>query len=476
MYKTPDYDYQQLCFVNFNASCGMQLDRNNEWIKNANRLPWQTWETDYCNLFSSETGNVAKSARMVIGSLIIQLRMGFTDRDLVQQITENPYYQYFIGLESFQHDAPFVSSVLVNWRKRLDLELVTKLNDTLCDAMPKLINSRNRFGLSNQGTLITTQICDATVAPQNIRYPQDTSLLNEARVKCEQMIDWFSNMYDLPKPRTYRKVAHKEYLAFAKSKKPSKQRIRNTIKKQLSYVRRDLKYLDAFMGDQGYAPAKKFIDKIITIHLLYEQQKYMYDNNTHKVDGRIVSISQPYVRPIMRGKASKPTEFGAKLHLSVDERGFARIEYLSFDAYNEGVILQEALDAYKDRNGFYPERVLVDQIYRTRSNRAFCKENNIRISGPKLGAPSRDKAKKKADEKQAAIDNADRIEIERYFSVAKRRNGMGLITKKRKDTSLSTIAMSVLVTNIFGSFKSAVAAYEANTNSSTSPRSNRRVS
>ena len=103
----------------------------------------------------------------------------------------------------------------------------------------------------------------------------------------------------------------------------------------------------------------------------------MYDNNTHKVDGRIVSISQPYVRPIMRGKASKPTEFGAKLHLSVDERGFARIEYLSFDAYNEGVILQEALDAYKDRNAFYPERVLVDQIYRTRSNRAFCKENNI---------------------------------------------------------------------------------------------------
>jgi hypothetical protein len=364
----------------------------------------------------------------------------------------------------------------VNWRKRLDLEFVTKLNDTLCDAMPKLINSENRFGSSNQGTLITTQICDATVAPQNIRYPQDTSLLNEARVKCEQMIDWFSNMYDLPKPRTYRKVAHKEYLAFAKSKKPSKQRIRNTIKKQLSYVRRDLKYLDAFMGDQGYAPAKKLIDKIITIHLLYEQQKYMYDNNTHKVDGRIVSISQPYVRPIMRGKASKPTEFGAKLHLSVDERGFARIEYLSFDAYNEGVILQEALDAYKDRNAFYPERVLVDQIYRTRSNRAFCKENNIRISGPKLGAPSRDKAKKKADEKQAAIDNADRIEIERYFSVAKRRNGMGLITKKRKDTSLSTIAMSVLVTNIFGSFKSAVAAYEANTNSSTSPHSNRRVS
>ena len=476
MYKTPDYDYQQLCFVNFNSTCGMQLDKDNEWIKNANRLPWLAWEPLYCELFQSETGNVAKPARMVIGSLIIQLRMGFTDRDLVQQIRENPYYQYFIGLQAFQHDAPFAPSVLVEWRKRLNLDFVIKLNDILCDAMPKLVNPKCRYGSSNKGTLITTQICDATVAPQNIRYPQDTSLLNEARVKCEQMIDWFCKAYALDKPRTYRKVAHKEYLAFAKSKKPSKQRIRNTVKKQLSYVRRDLKYLDTFMGDQGYAPAKKYIDNIITIHLLYEQQKYMYDNNTHKVDKRIVSISQPYVRPIMRGKASKPTEFGAKLHLSVDERGFARIEYLSFDAYNEGVILEDALNAYKDRNGFYPERVLVDQIYRTRNNRSFCKENNIRISGPKLGAPSKDQAKNKKEEKQAATDNADRIEIERYFSIAKRRNGMGLITKKRKDTSLSTIAMSVLVTNIFGSFKSAVTEYEDLIRHTADPCSNRRVS
>ena len=132
------------------------------------------------------------------------------------------------------------------------MDFVTRLNDILCEVMPKLVKPNRRFGCSNQGTLITTQICDATVAPQNIRYPQDASLLNEARVKCEQMIDWFCEAYGLAKPRTYRKVAHKEYLAFAKSKRPSKQRIRNTIKKRLSYVRRDLRYLDAFMGEQAH--------------------------------------------------------------------------------------------------------------------------------------------------------------------------------------------------------------------------------
>ena len=88
----------------------------------------------------------------------------------------------------------------------------------------------------------------------------------------------------------------------------------------------------------------------ITIHLLYDQQKYLYDNNTHKVENRIVSISQPYVRPIVRGKAKTPTEFGAKLHLSIDEVGFGRIEYLSFDAFNEGPMLIDALNAYHYRN------------------------------------------------------------------------------------------------------------------------------
>ena len=268
-------------------------------------------------------------------------------------------------------------------------------------------------------------------------------------------------------------MAHKDYLAFARAKRPTAEKIREAVKAQLAYVRRDLGYIDGFMHD-GYAPRTRDIDNIITIHLLYEQQKYMYDNRTHKVDNRIVSISQPYVRPIVRGKAKSPTEFGAKLHLSIDETGFGRIEYLSFNAYNEGPMLIDALEAYHYRTGYYPERVLVDQIYRTRTNIQFCKEHGIRMSGPKLGRPSKDAQVLKKDRKTARIDNADRIEVERYFSTAKRKNGMGVINKKREDTSLSTIAMSVLVTNIFGTFKLAVEEFEG-TQAKGSKTSQRRV-
>jgi len=294
---------------------------------------------------------------------------------------------------------------------------------------------------TNKGTLIL----DATCAPSNIRYPQDYSLLSEAREKLEKIIDRFCDDYPLTKPRMYRKEARKNYLSLAKAKRPSKSKIRKTIRKQLGYVKRDLGYLSGFMTD-GYAPTGKEIRLIKTITTLYEQQEYMYTSNTHSVKNRIVSIQQPYLRPIVRGKSKAPVEFGAKVDLSVDEYGHARIEKLSFEAYNESTVLQDAIERYRDRTGHYPERVLVDQIYRSRGNRSYCKLKGIRLSGPKLGRPAKDNEYSKKVEYQ---DNVDRIEVERVFSLSKRSYNLGLIKTKLKETTMTAIALSIFVTNLF---------------------------
>ena len=133
-----------------------------------------------------------------------------------------------------------------------------------------------------------------------------------AGVKLEEMIDYFHKTYaPWKKPRTYREVARREYLAVAKSKKRTTKKLRSLIRKQLECLRRDLGYLEAYMAE-GYALPAKYADFYLTIMELYRQQKYMFDNHTHRVEGRIVSISQPYLRPIVRGKAKNPTEFGAK--------------------------------------------------------------------------------------------------------------------------------------------------------------------
>ena len=124
----------------------------------------------------------------------------------------------------------------------------------------------------------------------------------------------------------------------------------------------------------------------------------MYDTKTYSADHRIVSITQPWLRPIERGKAKAAVEFGTKPGLSIDSEDYSRLE-----------------------------RVLADQIYRTRENRNFCRDYRIRLSRAKLGRSGQNA---KADKKQEYEDNTDRLEVERAFSLDKRCYGMGLITKK----------------------------------------------
>ena len=170
----------------------------------------------------------------------------------------------------------------------------------------------------------------------------------------------------------------------------------------------------------------------------------MYDNRTHSVPDRIVSVSQPFVRPIVRGKAGKPVEFGAKLDISVVD-GWTRLECCSFDAYNEAGNLQEMTERFREREGHYPSRILADKIYRNRENLSYCKEHGIRLSGPALGRPKKGETRDKA---QDYWDECERVEVERRFSLAKRKCGMGLVTAKLRETVAHVIAMSVLVLNL----------------------------
>lgn len=121
------------------------------------------------------------------------------------------------------------------------------------------------------------------------------------------------------------------------------------------------------------------------------------------------------------------------------------MERLSFDAYNECDVLIGTIERYRERTGHYPERVLVDQIYRNRSNRDYCKQHGIRISGPALG---RSKQVFQEEKIQAYNDNTDRIEVERGFSLAKRCYGMELIRTRLDITTRSSIALSILAMNI----------------------------
>ena len=234
-----------------------------------------------------------------------------------------------------------------------------------------------------------------------------------------------------------------DYLNLARSKKRTAKRIRKAIRQQLQYIRRDRGYLRQFEM-QGIVLTENECKLLNVLDKVYDQQKYMFDHKVHTIENRIVSISQPYIRPIVRGKSKAQVEFGAKLGLSIVD-GFGRIEKISFEAYNESEVLADVVERYKQRTGHYPKRILADKIYRNRNNLAYCKERNIRLSGPALGRPRKDAV---IDKKAEYRDNADRVEVERAFSLAKGSYGLGLIRTKLEETTRGSIVLSILVMNI----------------------------
>ena len=170
----------------------------------------------------------------------------------------------------------------------------------------------------------------------------------------------------------------------------------------------------------------------------------MIKSDTHTVDNRIVSISQPHVRPIVRGKAAARTEFGAKVAVSVIN-GYAFVDNISWDAYNESVDLIPAIERYKSKYGCYPEAVMVDKIYRNLDNIKYCNARGIRISGPRLGRPKKGET---YDKKQAYIDSGIRNQVEGKFGIGKIAYGLDRVMAKLKETSETSIHLSFLAMNL----------------------------
>lgn len=209
---------------------------------------------------------------------------------------------------------------------------------------------------------------------------------------------------------------------------------------------RNLKTIDHLLSFEGHGSLSQRQTKHLeTIRTLYQQQRTMYTLKRHQVDHRIVSISQPHIRPIVRGKATAATEFGAKVAISM-VNGYMYVDELSWDPFNESVNLQQAVEDYKKRFGYYPEAVLADQIYRNRNNRAFCKKEGIRLSGPRLGRPKAGETRNM--ERVELQDMGERNAVESGFGVGKRRYGLARIMAHLKETSESVIVLQFIVMNL----------------------------
>ena len=465
----------------FKTPFDQQLDPQNRWVKWEQVIPWDNLASVFRKSLSENMGRSTIDLRVVLGVLIIQIMQKLSDREVIAYVQENIYAQYFVGLPSFTIKEVFDPSLLVLIRKRLGEQGAHTLNELLIehalaqkairhkvkrksgkknDKDPGMKGGTTEGGEANstpkqdkepknpnRGTIKI----DATVCPQNIAFPTDTSLLNKARLKQEQIIDKLFEAHGLwkAKPRTYRRIAKKKFLNFSKKRSPSTKKIRQQRKAQLGYVRRNLRYINEMLDlieSKGLVAelSRRDWHYLRVIHELYQQQNQMYIQKSQQINDRIVSLEQPWVRPIKRGKAKAAVEFGAKINISLTE-GFTRVEQGSYNAYNEGKYLREAIEAYRSSYGYYPELALVDKIYLTRENRNWLKNKGIRHAGVPLGRPPKmDKALKKTRKKEQSQRNL----IEGKIGEGKNNYGWNKIKTKLPETSLCTINLIALVMNI----------------------------
>jgi len=485
--STPKYvSPNQLTLVGFETPFAQKLTRGNRWVKMADAIPWDDIVGHYDKLFQSTEGRPPISGRVILGAMMIKHIETLTDVRTIEHIQENMFMQYFLGYSSFTNEAPFSPTLFVEIRKRLSLELLSKVNDVIAihcikedgqkDSPPvppdEKINDQQvqadtietttkasvnetssipsisettatatvcTAPLTNKGRLIT----DATVAPQNITYPTDLKLLNAAREKSEELIDllYKQHLHGPTKVRTYRNTARKDFLNTAKKKAKTAKVIYKANGSQLRYLKRNLGHIETLLNAYDAFPLKPKEQKyLMVLHTVYQQQEQMHRSQTKSIENRIVNIHQPHVRPIVRGKDGAKVEFGSKLQVAV-VKGFTFIDYLSWDAFNENQYLTHTVEKYKERFGFYPAEVLADQIYCSRDNRKQLKEKGIKLVAKPLGRPS---------SKAVAVhlSPGERNPIEGKFGQAKIAYGLDNIKAKLKETSESWIASIALVLNL----------------------------
>lgn len=497
---------KQLTIEEFKTPFELKLDKNNRWVKLSQKIPWDDLASIYYKNMSKNEGRPSIDARIIIGAIIVKHKMKFSDQETILQIQENPYLQYFLGLQEYRADWVFAPSLFVDIRKRLGIDKFNDMTDSLIDkAFPeekKTEQSNNKrkknykqksTGNSNNtndniyndninnneernNSLIEISsnpenpetievasaikhkgklILDATAVNQAIKYPTDLDLLNASRKITEELIDkfWELGLYS-KKPRSYRRLARKDYLAAAKKRKKSKKVIRNANGKQLNYLKRNLSHIDKALestAGRQFPLASKKQKALLVVREIYRQQREMHSKGVNRCEDRIVSISQPYIRPIVRGKVDTPVEFGPKFTVIL-QNGFAKIDRFSWDAYNESEDLIPAVEKYYKQKGYYPESVNADTIFGTQSNRRYLQLKGIKYIGKALGRPRKVTAENKkelaSEKRKRQQEYRERIPIEGKFGQGKNGYDLGYLRARTSKTSGSWIGAIFFVMNI----------------------------
>lgn len=299
-----------------------------------------------------------------IALLFLKHYLCVSDELLIERINTDWSLQYFCGIQLKPHEVIKDTNLPSHWRsyigKHLDMA-----------AMQKELAAYWKSDLS--ATKISTE--DATCYESRISFPTPVKLVWQC---CNKVYVSYQSLRKQLKQRATRcnyEKHKKAFLDYQKSRKKTKRREKKLLKKLLQFLHRLLALHKTIAAAKNVSLSNKQKAQLLTLTKVYEQQHEKVYGKVEQIKDRIVSLSKPYIRPIVRGKEAKPVEFGAKVNkLMVD--GLSFIEHFSYDAFNEGTRLKNCVHLHRQLFGKCTHHS-ADKIYATNENRKYCTGENI---------------------------------------------------------------------------------------------------
>ena len=305
--------------------------------------------------------------------------LGLSDEKLIDRINSDWVLQYFCGIQlktgQWIRDKDYVG----RWRrylaKHIDYSVFQK---TLATHWSDFIQRP------------AVVMMDATCYESHLRYPTDVKLLWESCLFIWQLIDERCKALEIKKIRRKQRDLQSAFSNYQKYKrKPKKLRISIT-RRLLNLLAKGLQVWDDLVFKYGSLLPQKIFETLQSIRVVYTQQISRFNDPDCKIKDRIVSLYKPYIRPVVRGKEIKKTEFGAKVH-SFQVDGITFIEHFSFDAFNEGIRLQSTMALVQEYFGRC-KHLGADRIYANNANRKYCSIKGIATNfvrkGPRPKTPT----------------------------------------------------------------------------------------
>jgi IS5 family transposase len=333
-------DHDQLDL--FRAHFDQLLNPNHPLVILSQKIDWARFDAAFAEFYSDDMGAPAKATRLLVALHYLKHAFSESDESLVARWVENPYWQYFCGFTTMQHELPLHPTTMVKWRKRVGADkLAMLLQETIALALREKQVSPQELQQVN---------VDTTVQEKNITYPTDSNLFYKAIVKLAKA----AKSRGVRLRQSYVRVAK---IAAIKASRCAHAKQFRRMQRQLRFLRTRLGRVLRDFGRMVAHPDEALRDLLKLCWRLFRQQP----QDKHK----LYSLDEPEVECISKGKAHKRYEFGQKISIATtNRRNWVLAAMLCPDNPYDGHTLQATLAAAERNSGVRPTAAFVDKGYR----------------------------------------------------------------------------------------------------------------